>query len=695
MRTLSRFSVLFCFWLMASDAALAEYQVTTQREAGTITVLDDGKPIVTYGYRDKSVRRPYFANVIAPNRVQVTRSFPPREGIDPTDHDTMHPGIWMAFGDISGGDFWRGKAEVRHVRFVEEPVATPNRVHFAVENAYINDGQTICFERGEYEIRRRPNGHLFLFDSTFRAVQRADFGDQQEMGLGIRLATPLRVRGGTGRIVDSEGRVNEAQTWGKRADWCDYSGIIDGHRTGAMLMPDPRNFRPSRFHSRDYGFTVANPFADHDFGQGKENHTVISPGMRLHMRFGVFVYSTQDQAAIDPHAIYRDFLTTLGIPDKPSGEPWRRHTIDDGSQGADGVRVADINADGLPDLTTGWEEGGEVRVYVNPGPQKSRERWPSVVVGNVPSVEDAVFADINSDGRLDVVACCEGRERSVYVCFAPGTDAERFDSGAWKTMPFPSVAKARQWMFAMPLQIDGTNGVDLVLGSKGPQARVGWLQAPRRPSDLEAWKWHSICDAGWIMSLRHRDVDHDGDQDLLISDRTHQMAGCWWLENPGVGSMLSEPWKRHPICGQDREVMFIDVADLDGDGRDDVLSAVRQDDIVVARRTATNDPRWELSSIPMPRGVGTGKAVAVGDVQGDGTADVIVTCENARGVSGVFWMQRTGGDGWLAHDISGADRGVKYDRMELMDLDADGDLDVVTCEERDNLGVIWYENPWR
>jgi hypothetical protein len=24
-----------------------------------------------------------------------------------------------------------------------------------------------------------------------------------------------------------------------------------------------------------------------------------------------------------------------------------------------------------------------------------------------------------------------------------------------------------------------------------------------------------------------------------------------------------------------------------------------------------------------------------------------------------------------------------------------GDLDVITCEERDQLGVVWYENPTR
>jgi hypothetical protein len=47
---------------------------------------------------------------------------------------------------------------------------------------------------------------------------------------------------------------------------------------------------------------------------------------------------------------------------------------------------------------------------------------------------------------------------------------------------------------------------------------------------------------------------------------------------------------------------------------------------------------------------------------------------------------------WTAHTVSGL-HGTKYDLVELIDLDGDMDLDIVTCEERDNLGVIWYENP--
>lgn len=45
-----------------------------------------------------------------------------------------------------------------------------------------------------------------------------------------------------------------------------------------------------------------------------------------------------------------------------------------------------------------------------------------------------------------------------------------------------------------------------------------------------------------------------------------------------------------------------------------------------------------------------------------------------------------------AHELSGVD-GIKHDLVALLDLDDDGDLDVLTTEEVKILGVIWYENP--
>ena len=84
----------------------------------------------------------------------------------------------------------------------------------------------------------------------------------------------------------------------------------------------------------------------------------------------------------------------LSLAFSVSAVPWKMHIIDNTSRGADGVRLEDVNKDGLPDIATGWEEGGVIRIYLNPGPKKARQPWPHTEIGKVKSPEDAVFADL-------------------------------------------------------------------------------------------------------------------------------------------------------------------------------------------------------------------------------------------------------------------------------------------------------------
>ncbi|HPE78298.1 MAG TPA: hypothetical protein PLC80_19550, partial [Draconibacterium sp.] len=46
---------------------------------------------------------------------------------------------------------------------------------------------------------------------------------------------------------------------------------------------------------------------------------------------------------------------------------WKMHVIDNSFSGADGVKLADANNDGLEDIATGWEEGGITKIYFHPG----------------------------------------------------------------------------------------------------------------------------------------------------------------------------------------------------------------------------------------------------------------------------------------------------------------------------------------
>lgn len=372
------------------------------------------------------------------------------------------------------------------------------------------------------------------------------------------------------------------------------------------------------------------------------------------------------------------FLCCLALQD---GAPWPRHTIDGSSKGADGVKLADVDRDGRPDIVTGWEQGGVVRVYLHPGTQNVRSLWPAVTVAKAGSVEDAVFADLDGDGALDVIASCEGSTRSVIVSWGPREKEKLLDPAAWKAEPVPALLGVAQWMFAIPLQVDGKHGVDLVVGGKNKDGQIGWLEAPAEPRRLGDWKWHKLRDAGWVMSLFAVDMDGDKDLDIVFSDRKGKRTGCFWLENPA--------WTEHAIGAQGREAMFMALGDFDRDGLQDAAVAAMPKEILLFRRASADGRSWETRALGAPERAGQAKAVAIGDIDLDGKPDFVFSSEGAKADrSGVLWLTAAG----AARDISGP-AGVKFDLIELLDLDGDGDLDVLTCEEIENLGVFWYENP--
>ncbi len=386
---------------------------------------------------------------------------------------------------------------------------------------------------------------------------------------------------------------------------------------------------------------------------------------------------------------------------EPEFKPWECHVIDDSSLGADGVKLADVNGDGLKDITTGWEEGGITRVYLNPGRSKATEKWPAVTVGKTPSVEDAVFIDLDGDGAIDVVSSCEGKEQAMHVHWAPKKE-DLLKPEAWKQQVIPASKQAKQqWMYAMPMQVDGKHGMDLIAGSKNKGAQVGWFELPEDARDVQAWKWHPISPAGWIMSIWPMDMDADGDMDVVVSDRRGKLRGCHWLENPGAGDAQKEMWKRHPMGAHDKEVMSMCLADLDRDGLQDALVAVKDMKVLWLRRLDKGGTQWETHVIDADHVAGNTRAVQVAYLTPDNHPDLLVTTWIAEKKHGVFWLEGDGtplDGGWKPRQISGAEKGSKFDRIELLDVDQDGGVDLLTCEENEGpgsrgMGVIWYRNP--
>jgi len=124
------------------------------------------------------------------------------------------------------------------------------------------------------------------------ASRNITFGDTKEGAFAIRLADSFTEENGA-TIVDSEGRHQMANVWGKRADWVDYTGTVDREAIGVAIFDHPLNPRhPTYWHARDYGLFAANPFGRRAFDPDQpESRWKLERGRKLVFRYRVLIHS--------------------------------------------------------------------------------------------------------------------------------------------------------------------------------------------------------------------------------------------------------------------------------------------------------------------------------------------------------------------------------------------------------------------
>ena len=402
------------------------------------------------------------------------------------------------------------------------------------------------------------------------------------------------------------------------------------------------------------------------------------------------------------------FLVCFGpievLNGQESLQSWNRHTIDSSLRGADGVKLADINGDNLLDIVTGWEESGRTKVYLNPGVADVYSAWPSVDIGSTPSCEDAAWIDLNGDGQMDVLCSCEGKEQSLRMFIA--SKKQWLDSASWQAEILPQSRGVTRWMFAIPFDTPTSDpGVpNIVVGSKNPNGMVAILRTQGQ-FDFQKWQLQKLASASWIMSLVATDINNDGLLDVLYTDRKSPKSGVYWLRQPDdERNQSTQLWKRQLIGAEGEEVMFIALPKESSTTTNDkplleFFVGAKPNQVFHFQRESTDRSHWKETRMQLEMGETTGnmKGLAVADLDNDGKQELVVSCEsaNAPKVGVIVFDKNSESQKWQSKPISGPE-GIKFDLIELVDLDLDGDLDVLTCEERESgigLGVIWYENP--
>lgn len=285
----------------------AQEPIEFRREGYHVDVLVGGKPFTTY-YFDPAIAKPYFQPLRSAQGTIVTRGFPignevPSKDANDPDLEPHQRPMYFGHGNIDGIDFWGeavfpkwsddtvfGRTTILKVEEMKGGDAGELRADF---NLVSPSDRVIAEESQAYTFRGGEGTRIIDCEFIITANHGADvtFGDTKEGTFAIRLVKALNSP--PARMLNSSGAVGEKAVWGKRANWVDYDGVVDGESVGVAIFDSPRSFRhPTYWHARSYGLFAANPFGIREFtgDANQDGSWTIRQGKSITFRYRVLIH---------------------------------------------------------------------------------------------------------------------------------------------------------------------------------------------------------------------------------------------------------------------------------------------------------------------------------------------------------------------------------------------------------------------
>ena len=300
-----------------------------------------------------------------------------------------------------------------------------------------------------------------------------------------------------------------------------------------------------------------------------------------------------------------------------------------------GVAVGDLNSDGLPDIVSS-DPLGFVRIYFNSG-SKEQPKFTS--------------------GELSPPWLASGEGDPPWIPPMLGGEQE---VGGWNQ----KWAKRRQGVRISLADLTGSGKLDLVAGNYFGDIFVirnnGSAQAPQfaQPPSVAKAAIPTMKDpvrrCGNVFAPVMHDWDGDNRPDLLVGEGSYSANNIHLFLNQGsAAAPVFNEEKRQPLAlGEGRQQLTPALADVNGDGKMDIVVADREGRITAYVRPAA----WKFGDSISPSGflsksggltpeegqalaLGSGiHTVATGDMNGDGLFDLVVGKSNGR----IAWAANKG-----------------------------------------------------
>ncbi|MSU70336.1 MAG: VCBS repeat-containing protein [Opitutaceae bacterium] len=385
------------------------------------------------------------------------------------------------------------------------------------------------------------------------------------------------------------------------------------------------------------------------------------------------------------------------------------HLIAGGFSYPYGINVGDIAGNGHCDITLAdARKTNAVFWFENDGAGKFTRHL--IYHQPLPAwrLERHVIADMNGDGHLDIVIV-ENSLGNLLWLENPGPQHVR---GLWKPH-FITLADRVPGAYDVAVgDIDGDGLPDVVASSWRRGNMFSWHKNPGRPSAPGAdymtgtpsdfnwaeWKQHNIAE-DLLETRTVRLADMNGDGRLDVVGTATRSGLVLWLENPGKPT--SGPWVRHMIDQTGRPAHG-QVVDMNGDGKPDVVMA---SGMSIARDLFESGVQPVVHEVAWYENLGDGAAwkkhiihrpfpqafeAVAADLNGDGRMEVVATAWLEGPGVALAWFEKTGDEAWVMHPLK--ENWPHAVQVIVADLDGDSRPDILACAEDGSGELRWWRN---